>query len=130
MIKDIEKVVKNLKCVIDMELYKRSIEHLDNAITALEQLQAENKQLREGQEWISVDDRLPEIIENCKGSIAGISEPVMVMFKDKGEVNSYMGVSRLFKGGRGDLTSFHWDFDYPKVTHWKPLPSPPQEKED
>ena len=44
---DIEEVIKNLDCVKDMELNKWAIEHMDNAIKALEQQQDEIEELKD-----------------------------------------------------------------------------------
>ena len=77
------------------------------------------------QQWISVEDRLPDIIEWSPGSVAGISDPVLVYLDSEGESGSRMEVWSLRRGGRGDRTSLYWDWDSPKVTHWRPLPAAP-----
>ncbi len=77
------------------------------------------------QQWISVEDRLPDIIEWSPGSVAGISDPVLVYLDSEGESGSRMEAWSLRRGGRGDRTSLYWDWDSPKVTHWMPLPPAP-----
>jgi len=67
--------------------------------------------------WISVDERLPEIIEWSPGSVAGISEPVYVYFGEDED----QAVWRYRRGGRGDLTSCYWDLDEITPTHWRPV---------
>lgn len=82
--------------------------------------------------WISVDDRLPEIIEHEKGSIEGISMPVLVLLKQPCQwIGSTCSVMRCFKGGRGDLISIHWDDAKAEdVTHWQPLPEAPESNDE
>jgi hypothetical protein len=71
--------------------------------------------------WISVADRLPEIIEWSPGSVAGISEPVYVYFGEDED----QAVWRYRRGGRGDLTSCYWDLDGITPTHWRPVHASP-----
>jgi Protein of unknown function (DUF551) len=71
--------------------------------------------------WISVDERLPEIIEWSPGSVAGISEPVYVYFGEDED----QAVWRYRRGGRGDLTSCYWDLDEITPTHWRPVYASP-----
>ena len=73
---------------------------------ALEQLQAENKRLKKDNEWISVEDRLPD-------------DNTMV-------VSCYVGVYEL------DLVLFWRDtktlhFGHQPATHWMPIPKPPED---
>lgn len=74
-------------------------------------------------EWIPVAERLPKIKEMCRGSGTGSSDPVLVLLDDEDSRGSTVAVWRCFRGGQGDTTSIHWDWDEPKVTHWMPLPS-------
>jgi hypothetical protein len=77
-------------------------------------------------DWIDVRERTPEIHENSPGSGTGVSDPVLVYLDDEHSNEARMEVWRCFRGGRGDRTSIHWDWDSPKVTHWKPLDAPPK----
>lgn len=76
--------------------------------------------------WISIDERLPEIIEMYPGSGTGNSDPVLVYLDDENDEGKQIAVWRCFRGGQGDTTTIHWDWKSPKVTHWQPLPAPPQ----
>jgi hypothetical protein len=72
-------------------------------------------------QWVSVNERLPEIHEWRAGSIAGISDAVLTIDEDDLDT---MTVQCLRKGGQGDLTTLYWDHgDSP--THWRPAPSLP-----
>lgn len=75
----------------------------------------------DAEQWISVNERLPEIHEWRAGSIAGISDAVLTIDEDAPDT---MTVQHLRKGGQGDLTTLYWDHgDSP--THWRPAPSLP-----
>jgi hypothetical protein len=73
-------------------------------------------------DWIPVEKMLPKIKEHYPGTGTGSSKQVMVYSPDCPE--GPVQVWRCYRGGRGDTTSIHWDYDY-KVTHWMPLPPPP-----
>jgi len=75
-------------------------------------------------EWIKIEDAQPEIHEYRPGSGTGCSDPVLVYLDDETENSSTYDVWRMYRGGRGDTTTIHWDWDHPKVTHWKPLEPP------
>lgn len=77
-------------------------------------------------EWIKIEDAQPEIHEYRPGSGTGCSNPVLVYLDGETENSSTYEVWRMYRGGKGDTTTIHWDWDYPKVTHWKPL-TPPTE---
>lgn len=78
----------------------------DDLIAGFEKLQAENKQLREGQEWISVDDRLPQDNTKVLSRYEGVYDCDVVMFWR-------------------DTSNPH--FGHNPATHWKPLPKPPED---
>jgi hypothetical protein len=69
----------------------------------IEQIQAENKRLKKDNEWISVEDRLPE---------SG-TRVLIYVAKREAIVQWYNAIAK----DNG-------------LTHWKPLPKPPQDKED
>ena len=98
-------------------------QHMTDFARAIERAAIEAYQR---QQWISVEDRLPEIVEWQPGSVAGISDPVLVYLDSEGESGSRMEVWSLRRGGRGDLTSLYWDWDSPKVKYWMPLPPAPE----
>ena len=102
---------------------------LDEAATALEQLQDENEKLKaEVPRWIPVEERLPE------------EQGQYIVFVD-GEVTTDMycvcdDIERWLCYD-GSLNSLYLDPysseptrepPYPRVTHWMPLPSPPKEE--
>ena len=63
------------------------------------------------QEWISVDDRLPEEKVNC-----------IVHYKhDYCDNDGYWAIGFCFYDGE----KFRMDLSY-KVTHWMPMPNPPK----
>ena len=80
------------------------------------------KQLAEERKWISVEDRLPEIKGNHHSS-----DDVMVYLEDGG-----IGFSCLVENIFGQTwfecehSAFSED-DLPVVTHWRPLPAPPED---
>lgn len=76
-------------------------------------------------DWIDINDEQPEIIELWEGSGTGSSVPVLVYFggEEDGDYNQF-AVWRMHRGGRGDTTSIHWDWDYPTVTHWCKIETP------
>lgn len=93
------------------------------------QMIADSEEREQGtvMEWINVKERLPEIEEWEPGCVAGRSDPVLVYcegFVNDTPVALYQfAVASLSKGGRGDLTSLYWDFDF-EPTHWKRLDAP------
>jgi hypothetical protein len=60
-------------------------------------------------EWISIDDRLPKIAED-----------VIVFSDDKFQIDIGFFMNNKWHSDRGEL---------PTVTHWMPLPKPPEETE-
>ena len=79
----------------------------------IQDLRRENAELRARvQEWISVDERLPEEKVNC-----------IVHYKHAYCNNDgYWAIGFCFYDGE----KFQIDLAY-KVTHWMPLPEPPKE---
>ena len=78
----------------------------------------------EAMDWIKIEDARPEIHEYRPGSGTGCSDAVLVYLSDEGENESRFDVWRMYRGGRGDTTSIHWDWEYPKVLQWVPIPQP------
>jgi hypothetical protein len=104
------------------EWFYSRFEHMQKA---LEKLQAENKQLREAQEWISVSDRLPEIIN--KKSVRqpwGSSKSVAVIVDGSAE-SFEKGYVLRFQDGSIDWRVI--GFTNPDVLMWKHL-EPPKEQ--
>ena len=107
----------------DWDLAKRTVAlytgfHMVNEFeNKFNQLESENKQLREECEWISVDDRLP--VAEVKGAKcaryyvnfgAGYGENMILYF---------FFVEQVWTQGYGDTQK--------GITHWRPLPKPPQD---
>lgn len=87
------------------------------------------KQLRAEQGWISVTDRLPEIVE-CPMGFEGESVEVLVI-DDANPFEAYVTVATLHPEWEGFCE--HWTqqgrdaYRLDHVTHWMPLPSPPED---
>ena len=86
---------------------------MGDALSIIEQLQAEIESLKKESEWISVaDDRKPDVELDvwCYG------------FTPK-------GLNFQARGGlcAGDKKVTFDDYPYDTVTHWKPLPKPPEQ---
>lgn len=103
-------------------------EQLEARIRLLEnKLESDNRQISEydnelkDRRWISVNDKLPEIIYNS-------SEDVLIHLKNGEQyVAIYVGEDKDFGIEAYWATSdMHRDFDCDKVTHWQPLPEEPK----
>lgn len=101
-----------------LDVMEASDPWLKSARAALDQQDADKK---DAEQWISVNERLPEIHEWWAGSIAGISDAVLTIDEDDPDT---MTVQRLRKGGQGDLTTLYWD-NGDSPTHWRSAPSLP-----
>ena len=77
---------------------------------AVQTLQAEIERLREAQRWIPVSERLPE------------TRGFYICSNVDRETKKVFVEERFFIGGI-------WDVYFSDVTHWMPLPQPPQEAE-
>lgn len=101
---------------------KKGISHIENMVTAIYRLQAENDALREQNRWIPVTERLPEDYEK-------------VLFNAKGVVyrgHHILDVTVFFNktGTPSWVADNEYDDDdlkYGDVTQWMNLPEPPQE---
>ena len=92
----------------------------DDLIAALQEL----KELRSADDkWISVKDRLPEIIKNTHDNDVDHSEEVIIIAN--GEVIT--GTSLYFDGSYLFCGEMDENFNLNEVTHWMPLPKPPEE---
>jgi hypothetical protein len=85
---------------------------MDKDANAILNFHAENKALREQQEWISVEDRLPEIYEVVLGYI-----PRLKVIKPVHRIDSYPGW--YVHGATVEPMK--------EIPCWKPLPPPPKE---
>tara|TARA_R100000951_G_scaffold115487_1_gene123723 strand:- start:3386 stop:3739 length:354 start_codon:yes stop_codon:yes gene_type:complete len=84
-------------------------------------------------EWISIDDRLPEkemcnVLTHCEGGNIAIS----YFIKDREQARSFHSNRGKYKGytrKHAGKNSCHFDIAHKysyKITHWKPLPEPPK----
>lgn len=84
-------------------------------------------------EWISVEDRLPEILGDLHNSSDVLTFCVSHGQRNEfGHMNTYLegetylGIDCLVKWEDRGIPTFRSDRFYGKVTHWMPLPEPPQ----
>ena len=71
-------------------------------------------------EWISVEERLPEPFE-----------VVLIHADTEGEDRHYITIGQFCDttGSWEDFVSVDFEFnEYENVTHWMPLPAPPEEE--
>ncbi len=74
---------------------------------------------QQGAKWISVKDRLPELIPCTAGT--AYSEAVIVWTSGrKAMIAVYDGIDFM-------CAADYWDADGEMITHWMPLPEPPKE---
>ena len=85
----------------------------DALLNAIDGLEQENARLREAQRWIPVSERLPEKPGKCEAYIPRLDE-LPFDFVDFGI--GFEG-HKFFLHGM-DITEF--------VTHWRPIPQPPE----
>lgn len=71
--------------------------------------------------WVSVKDRLPEPNTEV---LVYIKYPQPVLSLDTG-IKKKANIKKLFFDGEGFVS-----YDYGKLTHWMPLPEPPESEED
>ena len=89
----------------------------------VEKLQAELQQAREANRWIPVGERLPELYPGCKH----VSDQVLVScIGDQGE--PFMAVAYYDRGNKGwHVVASGFLLDC-VITHWRPLPTPPEQE--
>ena len=76
------------------------------------ELESENARLKDAQRWIPVSERLPEA-----------TEYVYAVVYDAIDNTSKVSMLKHY----GDGNWFSWDSGRYVVTHWMPLPEPPEE---
>lgn len=79
-----------------------------------ESLTAENRKLKEAQRWIPVEEKLPEI-KKAVLVYAPINKNIFEAYLGE------QGIWHFFGGGLPTINDV--------VTHWRPLPAPPQKGE-
>lgn len=133
-------------CGIDDEVYSKCAEKLykDNPLKQIAELKADRdewKQQHENllsvrqsdlkvitelrtklaeREWISVSERLPELVKSDNHEIEPMLESERVLTYS----NSGYGLDKVYKIGEGK-THFFCE----RATHWQPLPAAPQPNE-
>lgn len=100
-----KQVLKNGKAVNEFGLLKD-----------VQKLQAENAELKKQSQWISVDDELPE--DNTRIITYRVMDDELM--NPWGEYDDYW-VCDLCYTNKEDLKS-----NWKEVTHWMPLPTPPE----
>lgn len=94
---------------------KECAEATQNCIVKLQEQIAE---LRSAQEWVSVNDRLPDLIPRSAG--IAYSETVIVLTSGRNEtIAVWDGITWIAQFDFCEL----WG---EKITHWMPLPHPPK----
>ena len=110
MTRDDEELVKALR-----NSYGYSEQRDKEAAAAIERLSAENAELREAQRWIPTSERLP------------ISNKPVQVYMPKLYMSVQTGFYDRYYGEDDDEWYEHWVAPS-EVTHWKPLPKPPEEE--
>lgn len=121
-----EELIKALRCCGNTDTKKPDCEHcpllstrmcvkvmLEGAASALEAADKELAELREANRWIPVSERLPE----KEGDYLGYYSLEKVTFKARYRHGEWSALSN-------ESYSALW-----RVTHWKPMPEPPQKGE-
>ena len=101
------------------ETYKRLIRELQKSDDEKhKQLAAANARIAEleaAQQWVSVDERLPDDEDNG----------VIAWTNNASEYSSYNFDLAFYHKNFGWLMATEWEHGDPTVTHWMPLPPPP-----
>ena len=73
-------------------------------------------------EWVSVEERLPELPD-----ASWCSRSIIVCDKDS-NVASLLWARAQVRGKTVERWKYHWGriYDGPEITHWMPLPAPPE----
>nr|DAZ16853.1 MAG TPA: Protein of unknown function (DUF551) [Caudoviricetes sp.] len=124
----IEKVIKQLESILDHtrsmaaspdadDIWKEDIDALEFAITALRSMSETTKP-----GWISVKERLPDDEKD--------GETVLAIVSGKPHKNITLCHALMTAGyfpGEGWVVNEYPEWENPIITHWMPLPEPPEE---
>lgn len=125
----IEKVIKQLESILDHtrsmaaspdadEIWKEDSDALEFALTALRSMQETTKP-----GWISVKERLPDDKKD--------GETVLAIVSGKPHKNITLCHALMTAGyfpGVGWVVNEYPEWENPTITHWMPLPEPPEEE--
>ena len=117
---DVNPIIRNLTAMKSM--YDAIA--LDGMIKALEEAPAVDAEELLREQWISVEERLPD--EEGKYLVIaykGITIDILYFYKRYPYCNKGIRTDRPVWCGYDD----YGDFEVKSVTHWRPLPEPPEE---
>ena len=100
-------IIKDLKTLESLQCTRRA----KLAVQTILNQQAEIEKLKKASEWISVDDRLPS--KNGTYQVIG-------GYSKTGRTDNWPHVKSFCLDGE------YWNSD--RITHWQPLPKPPEVK--
>ena len=112
---DVNPIIRNLTAMKSM--YDAIA--LDGMIKALEDAPAVDAADFLREQWISVEDRLPELIPCSAGT--GYSEAAVVLTSGK------KAMIAIWDGVDFICAASYWDAEGEQITHWMPLPELPEE---
>lgn len=124
----IEEVINQLESILDHTrsmaaeadadgIWKEDIAALEFALTALRSMQENTKS-----GWISIKERLPDDEKD--------GETVLVVASGKPHENITLLYAPVIAGyfpGEGWVVNEYPEWENPTITHWIPLPEPPEE---
>ena len=124
----IEKVIKQLESILDHtrsmaaspdadNIWRKDINALEFALTALRSMPETTKP-----GWISVKERLPDDEKD--------GETVLAVVSGKPHENITLCHTLMTAGyfpGEGWVVNEYPEWENPTITHWMPLPEPPEE---
>lgn len=100
-------------------------DHITKLHKKIDRLKAKNKKLEAQSEWISVEDRLPE---NDYGKHWKERKHYLVMTAPSGLMRVARFGSKEHPWWIDSHDTVMTSANYAKVTHWMPLPEPPEMK--
>ena len=125
----IEEVIKQLESILDHthsmaaspdadDIWKEDIDALEFALTTLRSMQETTKP-----GWISVKERMPDDEKD--------GETVLAVVSGKPHENITLCHVLMTAGyfpGEGWVVNEYPEWENPTITHWMPLPEPPEEE--
>lgn len=108
---DADKVLETMRSNMDMQELYLPTHFIDLVIDNMPTIEAEPDN-----DWISVEDRLPE----PKTWVMVYIEYPSPVFEIERGIQKMSNIKKMFYDGK----SFHYDFG--AITYWQPLPEPPK----